>query len=303
MSIGIYVSFNEQHSTSPILNRRRRFPTDIADEIMYQVKYIKKYYKINISSAQIFITGDNHANIVVRSDVRNKLKKLLEDKIINKLYVHSSYISPLSDKKPIYIKQLIKQLEICNEIGVSGLVIHFQSNPKNIVVKLINELLSSINNTNTDHCILYFEHRVMKDKQYQYSEPDELIGMYKYILDHIDNKYKHLIGICIDTCHIWSNGIDISSLKKATLYIDNIVEELRINKIDKPNIMIHLNDCLYPLGYYRDVHAQFGNFIWQEPFNKSGLKAFVDFAKHNNIDMILERTDFHSDMEILGKLI
>lgn len=301
MSIGIYVKYDQSiHDEHPKIN-------DIADSIIYQVKYIKKYYKINISSVQIFITGSNHANIMVRSDVRNKLKKLLDDKIINKLYVHSSYMSPLTDSKPIYIKQLIKQLEICNEIGVSGLVIHFQSNPKNIVVKLINEILLSTNCVHAastqNNCILYFEHRVIKDKQYQYSEPDELIGMYKYILDHIDNKYKHLIGICIDTCHIWSNGIDISSLKKATLYIDNIVEELRVNKIDNPNIMIHLNDCLYPLGYYRDVHAQFGNFIWQEPFNKSGLKAFIDFAKHNNIDMILERTDFHSDMEILGKLI
>lgn len=61
------------------------------------------------------------------------------------------------------------------------------------------------------------------------------------------------LGVCLDTCHVWDAGYDITG------YLDGVLAEFdRIVGIDRLKA-IHLNDSLNPCGAHKDRHATIGN--------------------------------------------
>ena len=64
-------------------------------------------------------------------------------------------------------------------------------------------------------------------------------------------------GICLDTCHIYSSGIDLGEVALMQTWI---------NKIKKTNspVLIHLNDSYGELGTFIDRHAPLGERIWKD---------------------------------------
>lgn len=70
------------------------------------------------------------------------------------------------------------------------------------------------------------------------------------ILDRVEQK-DHM-GICLDTCHVWDAGYDISG------DLDGVLNRFdRIIGLDKLKA-IHLNDSQNPLGAHKDRHAKIG---------------------------------------------
>lgn len=72
----------------------------------------------------------------------------------------------------------------------------------------------------------------------------------KGIINNV-NLDKHL-GVCIDTCHIFSAGYDIIA------YLDRVLEEfdmiIGLNRLKA----IHLNDSMFPFNSHKDRHAEIG---------------------------------------------
>lgn len=72
----------------------------------------------------------------------------------------------------------------------------------------------------------------------------------KGIINNV-NLDKHL-GVCIDTCHIFSAGYDIID------YLDRVLEEfdmiIGLNRLKA----IHLNDSMFPFNSHKDRHAEIG---------------------------------------------
>ncbi|WP_313153816.1 deoxyribonuclease IV [Lacrimispora sp.] len=70
------------------------------------------------------------------------------------------------------------------------------------------------------------------------------------ILDRVEQK-DHM-GVCLDTCHVWDGGYDISG------DLDGVLNRFdRIIGLDKLKA-IHLNDSQNPLGAHKDRHAKIG---------------------------------------------
>jgi deoxyribonuclease-4 len=70
------------------------------------------------------------------------------------------------------------------------------------------------------------------------------------ILDRVEQK-DHM-GVCLDTCHVWDAGYDISG------DLDGVLNRFdRIIGLDKLKA-IHLNDSQNPLGAHKDRHAKIG---------------------------------------------
>jgi deoxyribonuclease-4 len=70
------------------------------------------------------------------------------------------------------------------------------------------------------------------------------------ILDRVEQK-DHM-GVCLDTCHVWDAGYDISG------DLDGVLNRFdRIIGLDKLKA-IHLNDSQNPLGTHKDRHAKIG---------------------------------------------
>ena len=70
------------------------------------------------------------------------------------------------------------------------------------------------------------------------------------ILDRVEQ--PGLMGVCLDTCHVWDGGYDIVD------HLDEVVGEFdRVIGLGRLKA-IHLNDSKNPIGAHKDRHAKIG---------------------------------------------
>lgn len=78
---------------------------------------------------------------------------------------------------------------------------------------------------------------------------------------------KERMGVCIDTCHIYSAGYDIAGDLDGVLEAFDKIVGLSYLKA------IHLNDSLTPFSSHKDRHEKIG-------FGSIGVDAFIAIVKH-----------------------
>lgn len=75
------------------------------------------------------------------------------------------------------------------------------------------------------------------------------------------------LGVCLDTCHVFAAGYDLSGdLDGVLAAFDRTIGLARLRAV-------HLNDSLYPLGSHRDRHARIGE-------GQLGLAALQRVTRH-----------------------
>lgn len=98
----------------------------------------------------------------------------------------------------------------------------------------------------------------------------------KRIIDKI--KYSELMGVCLDTCHVYSAGYDIVN------QLDDVLEEFdNVIGIDKLKA-IHLNDSMKEFDSKKDRHATIGE-------GTIGLETIIAITNHpqlRNVPFLLE---------------
>ena len=102
-----------------------------------------------------------------------------------------------------------------------------------------------------------------------------------YIIDRIEDKSR--VGVCIDTCHMFTAGYDIRT--KAAY--DITMAEFESIVGFKYLMGMHLNDSKPDLGSHVDRHHSIGQ-------GKIGLEAFryiMNDARLDDIPLILETID------------
>lgn len=108
------------------------------------------------------------------------------------------------------------------------------------------------------------------------SEVGSTFEQIQEIITKVDLKDK--IGVCLDTCHVYSAGYDI--VNKLDEVLDSFDKIIGINKLK----VIHLNDSKMPFSSHKDRHEKIGK-------GTIGLDAFVNIINHpklKNIPFILE---------------
>ncbi|MCR4704626.1 MAG: deoxyribonuclease IV [Lachnospiraceae bacterium] len=71
----------------------------------------------------------------------------------------------------------------------------------------------------------------------------------KRIIDLVELTDK--IGVCLDTCHIWDGGYDISDMDKVLKEFDDVIGLERLKAV-------HMNDSMNPLAAHKDRHQKIG---------------------------------------------
>ncbi|MBA42807.1 MAG: hypothetical protein CMF62_02220 [Magnetococcales bacterium] len=97
---------------------------------------------------------------------------------------------------------------------------------------------------------------------------EDLAYFYKKFKKHRDPKIRNRIGLCVDTCHIFSAGYDLRNEKKVNLYLETFNELIGLSHIK----LIHLNDSGVEHGKRVDRHESLG-------YGKIGLEGLMHFAK------------------------
>ena len=196
----------------------------------------------------------------------------------SKIVVHAPYIINIANQlnPDIYDlgkRNLLNELRRTNAFGPKILVLHPGShvgtgveNGLDSIIKALNEILDE---DGTDVKIAL---ETMAGKG---SEMGTSFEQLKQIISSL--KKPERVGVCLDTCHISDNGLDVADFDAILKQFDEIIG---LNKL----LVVHVNDSKNPVGAHKDRHENIGyGFIGFENLNK-----VVHHPLLKGIPMILE---------------
>ena len=106
------------------------------------------------------------------------------------------------------------------------------------------------------------------------------INKLAWIFHQLKKSEQSRIKFCIDTCHIWAAGSDISNKTLVRKFFSEFDELIGIDNI----ICIHFNNSVGGLGSKTDRHAD----LLYGSINPAGLEAIAKFAYLHKIPLIME---------------
>lgn len=191
--------------------------------------------------------------------------------------VHGPYITNLANTsdEEVFSRSVVileKEMKLMEQIGMKILVIHPGSFLKESVQKGLDKLVSGLD------CLLsscpkgFIALETMSNRQ-------KLGGSFDHLAYVINNvKQSERVGICLDTCHLFSAGYDIKDS------LEKVIEEFR-TLIDVKKIwVIHVNDSKKGLGSGVDRHASIG----KGTIGLVALRRIVHYPLFDGIPKFLE---------------
>ena len=108
---------------------------------------------------------------------------------------------------------------------------------------------------------------------------DELVALF----DACDGHER--LGICLDTCHLFVSGVDITDRDVLDDLLDRLDERIGLDRLRA----LHVNDAKDPLGSNRDRHANIGEGVLGDDLGVllshpklQGLPAFLEVPGTDN---------------------
>ena len=192
-----------------------------------------------------------------------------------------------------------REQQACADAGIGALVVHLPSAPPAAVCAGAADLL----NAATPGVRLFLETPAVAPASSCYESPEKLAALFD-ALRRVDPELGRF-GLCLDTAHLWTNGVDLSGRAEAEAFLAGL--ERAGPRL--PPLMLHVNDSLRERGRGPDAHAPLlsGKMWarWAGAPEHSGLAAFVAFAERRELVAILERGDhagLSADYRALGLL-
>jgi deoxyribonuclease-4 len=97
------------------------------------------------------------------------------------------------------------------------------------------------------------------------------------LVDALDRHER--LGICLDTCHLWVSGVDVTDPAVVDATVAEVDERIGLDRLRA----LHVNDAAAPLGSNRDRHASVG----KGKLGK-GLAAFLGHPRLQGLPAVLE---------------
>jgi deoxyribonuclease IV len=208
-----------------------------------------------------------------------------------KIVIHSPYVINLAkpfDECLPFIEICLTQIRAGTAIGSIGYVIHVGKHLKLDVFDATTNMLqnmkhiANIMREESLTCKLILETGAGQGTEMFICRDNSLAPLSDFY-NMFTAEEKEFIGICVDTCHIFSGGFDISS-KRGVRYFFLLFDSL----IGLEHLaLIHLNDSKTELGGCVDRHENIG----KGKINIKGLHEFVKQAKKFRIPTVLETPD------------
>lgn len=234
---------------------------------------------------QVFVAGPRNFSMTLRPEEADELKAYLDDAGDHLTVVaHGTYMDFPWNGAPYPGKFIRAELDMCARAGIAGLVVHLGKPGVEEVMTYLPRLVSVQRDA-----LVYLEVPHVKPENSHYETPEKLAELFRAIrtLDPALTRF----GLCIDTAHLWSCGVDLQSYEDAEDWLRRLeaVEDV----IPPDRIIVHLNDSLDERGSGLDHHATLmAGKIWGEYRDRpkqSGLAAFVDYCARHDTVTILER--------------
>ncbi|MFI3328752.1 MAG: deoxyribonuclease IV [Rikenellaceae bacterium] len=196
---------------------------------------------------------------------------------------HDSYLINLGHPEQEGLEKsraaFLEEMQRCEALGLDRLNFHPGSHLRKIpieesldrVAESINIALSKTNGVTA----------VIENTAGQGSNLGFSFYHLKHIIDRVEDKSR--VGVCLDTCHTFAAGYDLSSAEACDATFAEFDEVVGFKYLKG----MHLNDAMKPLGSHVDRHATIGN-------GEIGIECFryiVQDSRFDDIPMVLETPD------------
>lgn len=183
-----------------------------------------------------------------------------------------------------------RELAVCAAAGLVGLVVHLGKAPPEAVAAALPGLEpAGGGNAPRGGPLLFLETPAVKPENALYETPEKLAALFAKIRRADGGLCRH--GLCIDTAHLWSSGVDLETYEAAEGWLRRL--ERLSAAIPPDRVMIHLNDSGDRRGGGVDRHAPLlQGAMWgayRGRPQQSGLAAFVDYIERHGLLAVLER--------------
>jgi deoxyribonuclease-4 len=109
------------------------------------------------------------------------------------------------------------------------------------------------------------------------------LGALVMAADHLGAWAKKRVGVCLDTCHLFAGGYDLSTREGYEATIHEVDERIGLERV----YAFHLNDSKGPLGCRLDRHENIG----QGHLGTKGFEALVNDRRFAGVPGFLETED------------
>lgn len=236
-------------------------------------KTAENVVKMEANTMQIFSRNPRGSNFKIPSEKEiEKFQKIRQEYHFGPILAHAPYTMNLASAKPeVYefaCEVIREDVGRMDALGIENIVFHPGSHTgigteagiQNIILGLdqaipedqnITVLLETMSGKGTEIGFQFEELKAIRD------------GV----------KYPEKVGVCLDTCHIFSAGYDIVN------HLDKVLEEF--DEILGLSLLkaIHLNDSMMPFASRKDRHATIGD-------GEIGLEALLNVLKHPKLQGI-----------------
>ena len=202
---------------------------------------------------------------------------------INNILPHDSYLINLGHPEKEKLKKsrnaFIEEMSRCEQLNLTKLNFHPGSHLKQVDEDVCLNLISESINIALDKTESVTA--IIENTAGQGSNMGYRFEHLATIIDGVEDKTR--VGVCIDTCHAFAGGYDLSTYE-STRNVFNEFDKIIGFKWLKG---MHLNDSKKKLGSRVDRHQSIGK-------GEIGMEAFrfiLQDPKFNNIPLILETID------------
>ncbi len=252
--------------------------TSIAGGIHFS---LERAAELGCSTMQIF--SHNPRQWLVRNipeEEVSQFRKLRRKYRIAPVYVHSSYLINLCslsawivDKS---VRLLVREMELADMIGAEYVVLHtgsaYGDNAGNARSRAARALGSALS---------YRKWKARLLLENTAGERGNISSSIRDLSEIMEGTGGAQIGgICIDTCHAFQAGYEISGVTGVSDLVKEITESIGPDKVK----LIHLNDSRRPFNARVDRHEHIG----QGSIGTKGLKYFVNHPAFRTVPLILE---------------
>lgn len=229
---------------------------------------------IGASTIQIFTANQKRWDTKPIAEKELALwKEGLEKYGIKKIMSHDSYLINLGSPKEDILEKSLKafsnELDRCHQLDLTFLNFHpgaytesDEESCLNQIIKSIKSLEKKINHGKTK---LLLETTAGQGTCVGYKF--EQLG---YLISHLKDIVP--IGVCIDTCHIFAAGYDISTYEGWDKTLKDFSHHIGIKHLEA----LHVNDSMKPLGSRKDRHANLGE-------GEIGMPCFKTIMTHPHL--------------------
>lgn len=259
---------------------------------------LKRIKNIGGNCLQIFSSSPRGWKLPeVTNDEAKKFIKLKENLKIEPVYFHASYLINLADKEKIgeiSKRFLINELIIAEKLKIKGSIIHLGSYKDKKTEKKYNLLINNIKeilDKTPKNTLFIIENSGNKKIGQSLEEISQIIK-------DLNNSR---VRLCLDTCHLFSNGYKFYNEKELNFFIDKLIKLEIFDKLE----LWHLNDSKDELNSQKDRHENIG----KGKIKIDEFKILLNHPRTKNYPFIIETPGFDNkgpdkkNLDILKNLI